>query len=828
MKNRIFLFCLLAALAVSCMREQQEVVRTFSDDPVFYATIENSGDPETRVFVDDQLRVLWNADDRVSIFNKTTFNREYRFEGQDGDNSGTFDKVPGDKFIASNPLNYVYSVYPYNENTSISNDGEITVYLPAQQTYRADSFGLGANTMIAITDEDELIFKNLCGYFAVKLYGENVAVSSITLKGNNNELLAGKATVVAQTGAAPTIQFDAENATKELTITFATPVTIGTTAETATTFWFVVPPTTFENGITLTVNDNNNGAFEKSASTPLEIKRNTLKKGGVLDSTIQPNNVIYYTSITGDTINPSGNSWGGVSPIANSYENGRGKITFDGEVTSIGEFAFENCVDLTSIKLPNGVLSLGHKSFFGCTQLTSLEIPDGVSSIPVAAFRGCEKLLSVKLPEHLNSIMAYAFAECSSLTGIELSNDLISIGESAFSRCENLEEIDLPESLQQIGQSAFYRCDKLCSVVIPSGITQIAKSTFSCCGKMSSIIIPDGVTRIDQFAFMDCSSLTDIKIPPHINRIYQFTFCGCDHLRSINIPTGVNRIDDCAFKECERLTSIKVPDSVSTIEEQAFYGCSALDTIIIYSPNPPVGSDLMFAKTNNCPIYVPAESVEAYKTAEYWSDYAGRIQPLAPLPEAVDLGLSVKWASFNLGASTPEGYGDYYAWGETELKEDYSWSAYKWCNGSSTTLTKYNTNSSYGQVDNKTVLDSEDDAAHVNLGDTWRMPTWTEFLELIENCNVAWTTENGVYGRRFTSKKEGHTDKSIFLPATGAALSGSSLINAGANGDYCSSSLISDSSRNAYFLYFDSKGVGTGKGSRCIGRPVRPVLEKSF
>ena len=282
MKNRFFLFCLLAALAVSCVRDQQENIQTITDDPVFYASIEEPGDPVTRVFADSQLRVLWNADDRVSIFNKSTYNWQYRFDGQDGDNAGAFKKIPTDDFITSNPLEYVYSVYPYNENTRISNDGAMTVYLPAEQSYRENSFGLGDNTMIAIAEDNELMFKNLCGYFAIKLYGDNVSVSSITLKGNNNEPLAGKATVVAQTDAAPTLQMDSAEATRELTLTCATPVTLGTSAETATTFWFVIPPTTFANGFTITVRDPDNCVFEKTATNSLEIKRTTLKKSAAL------------------------------------------------------------------------------------------------------------------------------------------------------------------------------------------------------------------------------------------------------------------------------------------------------------------------------------------------------------------------------------------------------------------------------------------------------------------------------------------------------------------------------------------------------------------
>ncbi|MDY4512770.1 MAG: hypothetical protein SPE10_04900, partial [Paludibacteraceae bacterium] len=111
--------------------------------------------------------------------------------------------------------------------------------------------------------------------------------------------------------------------------------------------------------------------------------------------------------------------------------------------------------------------------------------------------------------------------------------------------------------------------------------------------------------------------------------------------------------------------------------------------------------------------------------------------------EYVDLGLSVKWATCNVGASKPEEYGNYYAWGETTTKSTYNWSTYKWCNGSKTTLTKYNTSSSYGTVDNKTVLELADDAARANWGGAWRMPTDAEWTELRENCTWTWITKNG-------------------------------------------------------------------------------------
>ena len=189
--------------------------------------------------------------------------------------------------------------------------------------------------------------------------------------------------------------------------------------------------------------------------------------------------------------------------------------------------------------------------------------------------------------------------------------------------------------------------------------------------------------------------------------------------------------------------------------------------------------------------------------------------------EYVDLGLSVKWATCNVGANKPEGYGDYFAWGETQPKSTYNWSTYKWCRGSHDTQTKYNTNSSYGTVDNKKTLELSDDAARANWGGAWRMPTDAEFTELREQCTWTWTTQNGVNGYKVTSKSNGN---SIFLPAAGYR-DDSSLDDAGSYGDYWSSSLYTGSPYLAWGVYFDSSGVDRGYGSRYGGLSVRPVCQ---
>ena len=196
-----------------------------------------------------------------------------------------------------------------------------------------------------------------------------------------------------------------------------------------------------------------------------------------------------------------------------------------------------------------------------------------------------------------------------------------------------------------------------------------------------------------------------------------------------------------------------------------------------------------------------------------------------PIGEAVDLGLSVKWATFNVGASKPEEYGCYYAWGETGPKTDYSWSTYKYCNGSSSTLTKYCYNSSYGNngfTDTKTTLDPDDDVAHVKWGGDWRMPTIDEFTELRNNCTWTWITLNGVNGYIVTSNKSGYTDRSIFLPAAGYRY-GTSLYGVGSYDFYWSSSLGTGRPHDAWYVYFSSGNLNTISINRYNGQSVRPV-----
>ncbi len=191
----------------------------------------------------------------------------------------------------------------------------------------------------------------------------------------------------------------------------------------------------------------------------------------------------------------------------------------------------------------------------------------------------------------------------------------------------------------------------------------------------------------------------------------------------------------------------------------------------------------------------------------------------------VDLGLpsGLKWATCNVGANSPEDYGDYFAWGEVEPKTTYNLSTYKYCVDNYDNLTKYCSQSSYGNngfTDNKTVLDPEDDAATANWGGAWRMPTKEEQDELRENCTWTWTSQNAVYGYKVT----GTNGNSIFLPVAGYMFEGA-LHYAGSSGYFWSSSLNSAYPNYAFSVYFNSGNVGWYYDNRYLGQSVRPVCK---
>ena len=201
-----------------------------------------------------------------------------------------------------------------------------------------------------------------------------------------------------------------------------------------------------------------------------------------------------------------------------------------------------------------------------------------------------------------------------------------------------------------------------------------------------------------------------------------------------------------------------------------------------------------------------------------------KVERIEKTHEYVDLGLSVKWATCNVGADKPEEYGDYYAWGEVEPKASYTWENYRFrTSGNDESNVRFSKYSFTFVADNKTRLDLEDDVAHVKWGGNWRLPTAQEMNELIDSCTWTWTTVNGVNGCLITSNRPGYTDRSIFLPATGKYGFETDNKSAGTWGHYWSTSINKDTSYAAGVLAIGSDYAAVKKTFRNHGQSIRPV-----
>ncbi len=621
------LICSLFLFFVSCSVHELDTKNTFpSGDEVFYASLESYSEPETKVYVDENVKILWDEDDRITIFNKYTYNQEYRFAGETGDNAGAFKKVPNDDFVTGNSIDHIYAIYPFIETTKISNKEVMTITLPSEQSYRENSFGPGANVMTSATEDNNLLFKNVGGYLVLKFYGEGVSVSSIKLEGNNGELLSGKATVTHAVEGVPSVTM-ATDAGTSITLNCPTPVELGTTKEDATLFWLVVPPTKFTGGFTLTVMDANGGEFVKKTTANLTIARNGVLRISPIEVKpvvpLDPNKVIYYTSSDNSVITPNAANAFGATIVSNDYVDQKGVMIFDADVTTIGDHAFENCETLTGITIPKTVTIIGDYAFSECTNLgasgtranirtgeTSIIIPEGVTSIGDYAFQDCTNLTSITIPDTVTSIGDGAFSGCNNLADIDIPDSVKDMGVKVFDGCTSLTSVTIPDGVKRIDDYAFAGCENLISVDIPSSVTSIGKHAFDDCENLVSITLPDGVTRIEAFAFAACMSLPSINFPSGLKSIGSSAFESCFVLANVTLPSGIEDIGSFAFASCHAFTSFSIPPRITRISDGLFSSCSRLSSISIHEDVESIGYMAFSSCSSLTSISIP-ESVTA-------------------------------------------------------------------------------------------------------------------------------------------------------------------------------------------------------------------------
>ena len=255
-----------------------EVVEPVKD--VFHATFAQDG---TKTMLSEDLEFLWNEDDEISLFRASTYNREYVFDGMDESEAGDFYEInsPEERQVmfSEKPMDRNYAVYPYmsSKHIALSSSAVLTIDLPTVQTYRENSVGPGANVMTAVTEDTDtrnLVFKNTSGYLKINLYGEGVVLRSVTLTSNGGEKLSGKAEIPLEYGVMPVIEMQNSKTYDYVTLSSEEGIELGATKETATAFWFVVPPVTFSSGFTLSATGFYGGDFTKSAPMNFSVERN--------------------------------------------------------------------------------------------------------------------------------------------------------------------------------------------------------------------------------------------------------------------------------------------------------------------------------------------------------------------------------------------------------------------------------------------------------------------------------------------------------------------------------------------------------------------------
>ena len=304
------------------------------------------------------------------------------------------------------------------------------------------------------------------------------------------------------------------------------------------------------------------------------------------------------------------------------------KVYIPENITSVGSFS--GCSNLEEVIIDSNALCVftDNSNFAGCTKLVKASL-EGAESLSENIFSDCTSLRDVTLPSILNDIPTGAFKGCSSLESINLPS-VTGLSSSSFYECEKLSAITLPSSLGSIGNNCFYNCIGLRSISIPKRVSSIGTSAFYRCSSLSAVTFNTSLlTSFPPNCFFGCSSLSAIAIPDSVKLIDNSCFEYCSGLTEVNINDYVTSIGSFCFYQCSGLTEVTIGNSVTSIGDYCFYQCTSLTSVTCKATTPPtLGSSTFSSTPSNLVIYVPSESVDAYKSATNWSKYADKIQAI--------------------------------------------------------------------------------------------------------------------------------------------------------------------------------------------------------
>ena len=600
--KKLLLFLFSAFAFAACEQapiEEQSAIRYEAPDTI---TVGFEGD-DTRIQLNEAQKTVWTEGDHVSVFYRSTVNEEWQFMGETGDRTGQI--VPVDNSV--NPPathNRVVVIYPYNNEYYLNTETySIEASLPAVQTYLKDSYGTNGNIMVSSNDYKQVSLKSVCGWLKLQLTGDGEVVKSITLRGNNGEQVAGELHINTSDATCVLALAMGDAGDSEVGGTLVRPGTILTEVtldcgdgvalgKEATAFYIALPPQTFEKGFTVELEDTEGYVMEQSTDKTLTIERNTIKPMAAFEfinpnSPAQPtpaNNWIWYTSSDGNVVEPYYTNVFGANITSNTYNNGMGIITFDGDVTKIENYAFNDCTRLTSVNIPDSVTTIGYSAFQYCHSLTSVyckaTTPPALYGYYVFDNNGSGRKIYVPAESVEAYKSAYSWSEyADAIVGYDFENGVV---------------VEIPAN--EIWYTATEKVVPYNSNAFNASIE--SHGWDSATGK-GIITFNDEVTIIGDRAFYECASLT-----------------------SITLPNSLTQLGSDALRGCTNITSITFPESLSSIGDYAMEKCSKLSSLYFKGATPPsVGNFTLTNVSSDIKIYVPAGAVEAYKSVANWSWY---------------------------------------------------------------------------------------------------------------------------------------------------------------------------------------------------------------
>lgn len=603
-KTIVFLSLATLVLAGCSVKELENLQDNAGMSPTFYASFDDNTEADTKTYVDEKMKLRWTKDDRLSIFVGNTYNHEYKYNGETGANNGSFSAVSAPGFVAGEKLGANYAVYPYNASHEMDPQNGLSVILPSVQNYAENSFGLGANTMVAVTEDKNdmlLQFKNLCGYVVIKLYGSGI-VTSIKLEGNNGEKISGKASVQAVYGELPSVTMS-EDATTSIILDCVEGVTLGSTAETATEFWFCVPPVTFSKGFTITATKNDGCQMIKSTSSSKEVVRNTKNALPPLEAVfdtpsaevVPPDNELWYITKNNQMVNLDNVLWFDtpfdVNVISHTYSNGMGIIKCDGPIKVLNGFG--NYIDFDQIFLPNSIEAI-QKWALAYVGVSQLRIPDNLKFVDSYAFLSpsFEKFTGKNVSDDGRCIIIEdGYCE-------ESGQIIPTKGYLAGFAPAGLSSYTIPDNVKHLGWSVFAYCDELREVTLNEGLESIYSDCFLDTHLDCDIVLPQSLKSFHTYAFHSCYGIKGFygndKFHTPDNRclviekndcwqeewrgLWLCKFAG-DDITDYVIPEGIKSIDNYAFDGLNNLRSVTFPSSIVEIAADAIYKCPNMEAV---------------------------------------------------------------------------------------------------------------------------------------------------------------------------------------------------------------------------------------------------------